>query len=602
MTVDNPIDITSRMQNPDFTLDVKGDNGGWTKEGTAKTFEINSWVPATVEGVMTSPALNLWGSNQDIYVWQDVEGIPNGIYEFSAGVYSQANGPYLHANGAKAAVTTGGPSAYRVLAYVTDHVIRIGVGFPAEGTQWVMADCFRLKYFGNSLQAYKMWIDETLSSDASYEEKACYSPLKEAYVESLEILKGATAADELMAELPHFTELYDSIKTCIAAYDDFQELLAKAKQMILDGAYAGDDFYVLADYVDFDIEPDEIFPNGNAAYILQNGTLTAEQIQQEKAFMNQLIQNVLDNCMGRGADATAKLSNANFDGGLSGWVYDKKLGTPSPGGMSVNPNVERWNQNFDFYQEVELPNGVYQLNAQAFYRTAANTVAEQEWLNGEAQVLTSLYANTGEVLIKNVYEEAQEEGFYKEDNAYRLEDGRVVPNSMKTASEAFSAGLYENVVKGVVWNGRLRLGVRSLNASAADRWSIWDNFRLTYLGMEAEPIAECYDKTIAEAEEMLSDPEISDEQKADLSVAAAAVVDKTDAAATLETIANIRKAMDAVNATITGIGIPPVAPDSLTNTPSYSIYSLNGTKHDKLHKGLNIVRMSNGQVRKVLVK
>ena len=40
----------------------------------------------------------------------------------------------------------------------------------------------------------------------------------------------------------------------------------------------------------------------------------------------------------------------------------------------------------------------------------------------------------------------------------------------------------------------------------------------------------------------------------------------------------------------------------MTNTPSYSIYSLNGTKYDKLHKGLNIVRLSNGQERKVLVK
>jgi hypothetical protein len=83
-----------------------------------------------------------------------------------------------------------------------------------------------------------------------------------------------------------------------------------------------------------------------------------------------------------------------------------------------------------------------------------------------------------------------------------MADDKVVPNSMKTASEAFTAGLYENSVVGVVWDGKLRLGIRSLNASENDRWSIWDNFRLTYLGMEAEPVAECYDKTIAEVENL----------------------------------------------------------------------------------------------------
>ena len=169
--------------------------------------------------------------------------------------------------------------------------------------------------------------------------------------------------------------------------------------------------------IEMEDEPDELYPNGTSGYILKHCTLNTEEIIAEKAFLNQLIQNVVDNGMAKGADATIKLQNPNFDNGMNGWSYNKKLGTPSAGGMTVNQNVERWNQNFDFYQVVSLPNGVYRLDAQAFYRTAANVEAEPEWHNGTAQVMTAIYANTNETLVKNVYDEAQEEGFYKEDNA-----------------------------------------------------------------------------------------------------------------------------------------------------------------------------------------
>lgn len=224
-----------------------------------------------------------------------------------------------------------------------------------------------------------------------------------------------------------------------------------------------------------------------------------------------------------------------------------------------------------------------------------------EWNSGETEVLTSIYANTAEVLVKNVYSEAHEAGFYKEDNAYTMSDSKVVPNSMKTASEAFTAGLYENTVKGVVWNGKLRIGIRSLNAEAADRWSIWDNFRLTFLGMEAEPIAECYDKTISEAEELLVAEDLPEEQKTALQAAIGLSVDKTDASGTLNVIAKIREAMEAVNELLTGIEAP-VSQRAKDESTVVDIYSYNGTKLPTLHKGINIVRMSNGVVRKVLVK
>lgn len=71
VTPDNPKDFSSYIENPDFATSTTG----WTKEGTAKTFEVNGWVPATVTDVMVAPALNLWGNNQNIHVSQIVENL-----------------------------------------------------------------------------------------------------------------------------------------------------------------------------------------------------------------------------------------------------------------------------------------------------------------------------------------------------------------------------------------------------------------------------------------------------------------------------------------------------------------------------------------------
>ena len=502
VTPDNPKDMTEYIQNPNF------DNGvtGWTKEGKAQTFEANGWVPSTVDGVMSAPALNLWGNNAAINVSQTITDLPNGIYKFWAGGYSQANGPWFFANDAKADITSGGPTQYSVLTCVSDKTMTLGVAFPAEGVQWVMADCFRLEYFGNGYEAYNMWINETLATGGSYDGVTCMQQLHDDYDAALEALMAATTSEEITPLLAQFLVLQDSIKANAAAYADYVAAVASATEIVESGKYGGDDFDILSDYM-MDNEPDETFPNGASGYILANLTLTTEEITAETDFLNTLIKNAVENGMAEGASATALINNPDFSNGLTGWTYNKSLGTPATGGMAENPNVERWNENFDFYQDVTLPNGVYRLDVQAFYRTADNSTAEAAFNTGESEVLTSIYANAGEQDVINIYSQPQESGFYKEDNAYTMTNGAgEVPNSMKTASEAFTAGLYENSVYGVVYNKTLRIGIHSLNASQTDRWSIWDNFRLTYMGYDAELISQALDIALVKAEELKTNP------------------------------------------------------------------------------------------------
>ena len=104
-------------------------------------------------------------------------------------------------------------------------------------------------------------------------------------MESLNILINATEQEQLAAELPKFTLLYDSIKADIAAYAAYQSLWEEGRKMVREGAYAGDEFDILCDYIEMEDEPDELYPNGTSGYILKHCTLNTEEIIAEKAFL-----------------------------------------------------------------------------------------------------------------------------------------------------------------------------------------------------------------------------------------------------------------------------------------------------------------------------
>lgn len=172
-------------------------------------------------------------------------------------------------------------------------------------------------------------------------------------------------------------------------------------------------------------------------------------------------------------DVSYLITNPDFDirgnqnglGALKGWV-----GEPTPN----NSCAERYNMNFDVYQEKKgLPNGRYRLSCQGFYRAGGGDSKDKDTKNA------ILYANAEETPLMNILEE---EGKYS-----------VKPNNMAQAQESFSAGLYKNnSVEVTVVDGTLRFGIKKSKQIAAD-WTIFDTFRLEYLGevdLNAAAVAE----------------------------------------------------------------------------------------------------------------
>ena len=157
-----------------------------------------------------------------------------------------------------------------------------------------------------------------------------------------------------------------------------------------------------------------------------------------------------------------------------------------------------------------------------------------------------LYANDEKATLMNIVEGATAESIYTTeawDTDTKRDEG-YVPNSMAGSSKRFTLGMYaDNEVPVTVTSGKLTIGIQ---CTQTHDWVIWDNFELF---------------TVTDTEMAI--------YKA-----------RNDAAAEEAT------AINSVSET----------------TAPVSIFSVNGAKLNSLQKGINIVKMSDGSFKKVLVK
>lgn len=108
--------------------------------------------------------------------------------------------------------------------------------------------------------------------------------------------------------------------------------------------------------------------------------------------------------------------------------------------------------NYDIHQTLTgLPNGIYQLRVQGFYRGGM-----------EGQV-ARLYANGAETALKDIHDGSN-------------------PGNCEAAGNAFNNGEYRNAVTVEVTDGTLRLGIKANGANTEVGWCVFDNFELYYYG------------------------------------------------------------------------------------------------------------------------
>ena len=176
-------------------------------------------------------------------------------------------------------------------------------------------------------------------------------------------------------------------------------------------------------------------------------------------------------------DATFLFVDANFnrnDLRKSAWTGDDF----SVGGTETNTNAEKWggnSQTFDIKQTVEVPNGIYKITWNGYYRynnTEENTneVAAAAHADGSEVINSFVYLNDQDYPLTSIADEAAVAAFEK------------MPFTQGDATAAFEKGLYEQSAEITVEDGQLTIGIKKTEHPGTD-WTVWDNFRITYFGV-----------------------------------------------------------------------------------------------------------------------
>jgi len=383
--------------------------------------------------------------------------------------------------------------------------IRIGLRNDYNNS-WVIFDNFRLYYNGSDANAYKETID-VLSEKLNnvFENATGGKDAEQKVADALQALAQAVASN-------------DGDK-CLEAVTIGEEALAYAEKSIEDYAALEVAWGELSDnLVTYEeTATPEVLAKANTVFnqiesALGKMDLTNEEVEalidQAKYYGSAL---KIPNTSGASVDTPINLSeviiNSTFDtiGDFTGW--SSGFGA----GGTTSTNAECYQKGFDVYQDLAgLPAGYYVAYVQAFHRhgdsgTDYSKFSGAATSDKEAYFYATSSEGTAETEI--AYCSA---GAVSGDTDWigggtsTVGDKLVIPNTMaaftiwsqqkneegvESVFDKYTdrARFYNHIVQIKVGeDGKLRIGVKKDGNIGAD-WCIFDNFRLYYLGAEADP-------------------------------------------------------------------------------------------------------------------
>ena len=566
VSVDTPADFTPYITNASYD---NNNNEGWKgtapafqQFGNAEFYQCNYDTHQSLTGLkngiykvgLTGFYRAGWADNDatayDLLIDEGNDSLQNAkLYASTAGMSAVAAPLTLASAGATADSIAGGVLANKhgkipndmqaaseyvkagkypevnVLVYVNDGTLTLGLKKERqlEG-DWTILDDWKLYYLGESDDAFAYFASDYLGKSEDYETYIEYNevyhhkPSYTAYLEARNTLADADDAASIAAAIKAFDAavlaLEESIEAYALFYAKYQDACAYMESLNPDIVYE-DPLYNLSDYLYLEGEPSELYPNGTGLSILENGTLDAEQIMAEIAFLEKLLADAIANALVDGTDCSNLLKNASF-AEEGGWTKQPGVTFPTGG----NPVGEGPNMVFDVYQELgNLQNGLYEFTVNACYLAADYTA-----LTGEEQYKAYTYINSYQKLMNSVLADPTAESSHAED--YNYPGKGYVPNSAASAYQAFTDGRYVQTVYGLVTDGTLRLGIRNDLRYADGSRAWWTGAKLIFRAMNEEILGEVITATVPEAQALLTNkcgqPELDSLQMAISAATAAA--------------------------------------------------------------------------------
>ena len=170
------------------------------------------------------------------------------------------------------------------------------------------------------------------------------------------------------------------------------------------------------------------------------------------------------------------LSNTTMEDGFDAW-------NRIPARVDYDM-AEFWNVSFDFYQEVELPEGDYRFSCEGFFRPTSSPQDAIEYY-GTTTNVAYIYGGTRKVPMLDICSERiTDNSSNLLSMVYDSKTSELIylPNSMEAAKWCFENGYYNysSVTFHSSGTDKMRLGLMCEDWSNG-QWAIFDNFRLERL-------------------------------------------------------------------------------------------------------------------------
>ena len=542
-SVSSPTDVTYAITNPGFEY---RNLTGWSNNitvGNNTYANNNNWGQKAGIGFYESWRNNVALGNAGTFT-QTLSDMPAGLYELS--VYAQnieqynsnagGTGMFLTANSDQTEI--GSSKQYKVRTTLqNDGDLTIGIKLDNCTGNWIAFDRFELLFYGDPLDAYKDLLSEAVTAaqalidgDAgaaiSTTAKAAWQAVVNANDNDDNAFTEESEFNEAIANITNANTNYQAMAAPYAAFDAMKTKANGLKSQTTAYTDPGTAVSTLESAI-------------STANTAVEAALTPDaintQIENVRKAAFAFLGNVTLN-ENSTIDITAFITNAGFDDALTtGWnisgfgAYDGNNNTWHSYSTSYSCG-EFYQAKFDISQTLtDLPAGKsFKLMVQAFQRPgdiAAVYSAYGDSENKTKNVTSEIYVNSKSQKIKNIASEYSVTELFDGTglDAWTRDSnpatGVYVPNSMKGASVYFATDytsgvkFYESEVAAAADDhGTLVFGFRD-NTSAAAAWTIFDNFRLYYVGDDLSGFATDLTAVIASVKTAIDGMTISDKAK-----------------------------------------------------------------------------------------
>ncbi|MBQ7157627.1 MAG: hypothetical protein IJR86_07555, partial [Bacteroidaceae bacterium] len=227
VTPDSPITLTDLVKNAECNSIE-----GWVNEINATTWNTQTWIDESWAG-FDGTTLNIWSASLNGKAYQKLTDLPNGIYIISLAAFSEKMAGYVYANENKAAVAGGAAgNTYTITTNVTDGTLEFGFGQDESGTNWVALDNASVKYYGSGVEAYRYWLNNLLESAPTFDDVLVQKALINRYENVLASVNTVTTKEEILNIIPTYEGILNEINLNIAAYDELKQAKNAAEELL----------------------------------------------------------------------------------------------------------------------------------------------------------------------------------------------------------------------------------------------------------------------------------------------------------------------------------------------------------------------------------